>query len=67
MQTKLLLSIEDAAEQLSIGRTYLYGLIQKGEIRSVKLGKSRRIPVEEVQAYVDRISAEQASAPVSVR
>lgn len=62
MPTKLLLSVEEAAEQLSIGRSYLYGLIQKGEIKSLKLGKSRRIPADEIPAYVERLKAESLNA-----
>jgi excisionase family DNA binding protein len=58
VQAKLLLSIEEAAEQLNVGRTYVYGLLTRGEIRSVKLGKSRRIPTEEIGAYVERLKAE---------
>jgi excisionase family DNA binding protein len=41
---KLLLSPTEAAAQLSIGRSKVYELIRLGQLRSVKIGASRRIP-----------------------
>ena len=39
-----LLSIEQAARALSIGRTALYSEIGAGRIRSVKVGRRRLVP-----------------------
>jgi excisionase family DNA binding protein len=39
-----LLSIEQAARALSIGRTALYSEIKAGRIRSVKVGRRRLVP-----------------------
>jgi excisionase family DNA binding protein len=41
---KLLLSPAEAAVHLSIGRSKVYELIRLGQLRSVKIGTSRRIP-----------------------
>ena len=41
---KLLLSPTEAAEHLSVGRSKVYELIRLGQLRSVKIGGSRRIP-----------------------
>jgi excisionase family DNA binding protein len=41
---KLLLSPSEAAAYLSIGRSKVYELMRLGELRSVKIGGSRRIP-----------------------
>jgi len=41
---KLLLSAEEAAELLCIGRTRVYHLLATGDPRSVRIGRSRRIP-----------------------
>ncbi|HET6781522.1 MAG TPA: helix-turn-helix domain-containing protein [bacterium] len=41
---KLLLSPAEAAAQLSIGRSKVYELMRLGQLRSVKIGASRRIP-----------------------
>jgi excisionase family DNA binding protein len=49
---KLLLTIGEAAARLSVGRSFLYGLVMRGEIASVKLGRSRRIPVVALERFV---------------
>ena len=54
----LLLKPEEAAEALGIARTRVYQLLRAGEIRSVKIGKVRRIPVAALQAYVERLQGE---------
>jgi excisionase family DNA binding protein len=47
-----LLTVEEAAERLRIGRTTMYGLVSSGAIESVKVGRLRRVPPECVDAYV---------------
>ena len=54
----LLLKPEEAAEALGIARTRVYQLMRAQEIRSVKIGKVRRIPVAALQAYVERLQSE---------
>lgn len=41
----ILLRPEEAARVLRVGRSKVYQLIQTGEVPSVKLGKSVRVPV----------------------
>ena len=65
---RILLSVEDAAAQLALSRTRLYGLIKNGEIVSVRIGRLRRVPVESLAAYTARLLAEQSRdrpAPMS--
>lgn len=50
----LLLTPEDAAEMLSISRSKLYELLAAGEVESVRIGGSRRIPVDALEDFVDR-------------
>ena len=52
---KLLLTVEDAAELLSIGRTNAFRLIKDGELQSVKIGARRLVPRASVEAYVHRL------------
>jgi excisionase family DNA binding protein len=49
--------IEEAASQLGVGRTFLRGLIAKGEIKTVKLGRATRIPATEIQRFVAKLTA----------
>jgi excisionase family DNA binding protein len=53
---RLLLSPEEAAESLGVCRSRLYDLIRKREITSVRIGRSRRIPVAALRAYVERLA-----------
>ena len=55
---RILFTVEQAAEQLSIGRTTLYALLKTGEIQSVKIGPLRRIPLTALLAYTTRKAAE---------
>ncbi len=59
MNERLLLTIDQAAGQLNIGRSLLYLLVQRGIITSVKIGRARRIPVSALDDYVRQLVAEQ--------
>lgn len=48
----LLYKPEEAAVQLRISRTKVYALLRTGEIRSVKIDGSRRIPVAALTDYI---------------
>lgn len=52
---KLLLTIDEAAGALSVGRTMLYGLVMRGDIFSIKVGGLRRVPVKALDEYVARL------------
>lgn len=49
----LLLTVPEAARLLAIGRTSLYRLIQDGDLRVVKIGRATRVPLVDLQAFVD--------------
>lgn len=55
--TTVLLTVEQAAEQLTIGRTTLYALIRTGAITSVRIGKLRRLRPADLAVYTARLSA----------
>lgn len=59
---KLLLSITDAAESLSLGRTAVYELLNAGELTSVHVGRRRLIPAEAVELYARRLIDSQRVA-----
>lgn len=58
-QPCVLLTAEEAAERLAIGRTAVYALLKSGELESVRIGRLRRIPAEAVENYVQRLIANQ--------
>ncbi len=49
---KLLLTAEEAASALGVGRTKVYELLKSGSLGSVLIGKSRRIAVAELVRMV---------------
>ncbi|MBM4726062.1 helix-turn-helix domain-containing protein [Rhodococcus hoagii] len=52
--------IDVAANRLGIGRSTLYGLMNSGQLRSVKIGKNRLIPESAIVEFVARLEAEHA-------
>jgi excisionase family DNA binding protein len=58
----VLLTVEDAARRLRIGRTTCYQLIRRGELESIPIGSLRRIPAAALHEYVDRQRAQQHAA-----
>ena len=61
--SSLLLTPEEAASELRIGRSRMYDLIKRGEVVSVRVGGSRRVIRESLNAYIRRLLAEQSAGP----
>ena len=40
----LLMNIDEASQILNLGRSKVYELVMRGELQSIKIGRSRRIP-----------------------
>lgn len=57
--SRILYPTGEAAEQLGISVSYAKMLIKRGDLRSVKIGHSRRIPADALHEYVQRLDAEQ--------
>jgi excisionase family DNA binding protein len=64
---QLLLTADEAAEIVGIGRTRIYDLMRCGAIESVRIGRSRRIPCDALTAYVERLRAEASGYEVVYR
>jgi excisionase family DNA binding protein len=58
---RVLLSVEEAAEQLSLSRTRLYALLKTGDIASVRVGRLRRVPVDALLQFIARLVREQST------
>jgi excisionase family DNA binding protein len=57
-----LLTPEQAAHRLGIGRTKVYELMDAGELPSLWIGRSRRIPTAAIPAFIARKLEEAAHA-----
>ena len=51
----LLYTAEGAATKIATGRTTIYALMATGELQSVKIGRSRRIPAAALEEYVAKL------------
>ena len=58
---RLLLSVEEAAERLGIGRSLMYELIGSGQVASIRVGRLRRVAPEALSAYVAALHDHRAS------
>jgi excisionase family DNA binding protein len=50
----LLVSVEDAARLLAVGRTTVYELIAAGELEAINIGRCRRVPLTALHAFVQQ-------------
>ncbi len=60
--TETLFSPEQAARDvLRVGRTTIYELMASGELRSITIGRLRRIPSSALEEFIQRQLAEQGN------
>lgn len=57
---KLLLTPSEAAKVLSISRSKLYELIGQGRLSTVQIDASRRVPAQELVAFIQHLQHKQA-------
>jgi excisionase family DNA binding protein len=53
---------EAAAQALGISRSTFFELIAAGQIETVKIGRSRRVPAQAIEDYVARLRAGNPAA-----
>jgi excisionase family DNA binding protein len=58
--SQLLVTPEEAARRLSVGRTTIYELMASGELQSVNIGRCRRVPVSSLSSFVNRLIGDLA-------
>ena len=58
----LFVKAEEAATVLRIGRSRTFELLKSGELASVKVGRSRLIPVQAIEDYARRLLAGNTAA-----
>jgi len=54
---RLLLTVEEAAVRLGIGRTLAYALVKSGDVESVQIGRLRRVPFDALDDFLVRLRA----------
>ena len=57
---RLLLTVEETAERLGIGRTLAWRLVHEGQLPSVRLGRCVRVPRRELEAWVQEHRQDKA-------
>jgi excisionase family DNA binding protein len=58
----LLRTVAEAAIELRVGKSTVKKMIRSGELGSITIGASRRIPADEVREYLRRKLQEAAAA-----
>lgn len=58
-QQAKLRAIPGVMEDLSVGRSKVFELIESGELRSVKIGRRRLVPSSAIAEYIERLESEQ--------
>ena len=64
---RVMYTVEQAAGLLGVGRTTMFGLIRDGEIGTVPIGRARRVPADEIDAYIARKLAGNPDAARAAR
>ena len=55
---RLLYRVDEAAGLIGIGRTKTYELVASGQLRSVLIGRARRIPADALAEFVESLAAD---------
>lgn len=58
---KELLTIGDFCEVTNLGRTYVYELLKRGEVRAIKIGRRTFIRREDAQTWIAGLAEYPAS------
>ena len=53
----VVLTVEETAELLKVGRTTIYDLVRDGQLGSIMIGRLRRIRYTDVITYLDQTAA----------
>jgi excisionase family DNA binding protein len=51
----MVLTVEEAAERLGIGRTTMYALVKGGDVEAIAIGRLRRIPLDALDDFIERL------------
>jgi excisionase family DNA binding protein len=55
LRLPLVLTVEEAAHRLAVGRTLMYALVSSGAVESVRIGRLRRVPADALVTFLDEL------------
>jgi excisionase family DNA binding protein len=58
---RMLLRPEEGADAIGVSRARFYELMSEGRIKSIKIGRSRRVPITELQSWIAAELATQSA------
>jgi excisionase family DNA binding protein len=58
-----LLNIREAAELLHVSRAFVYLMLQRGDIPTVRIGRMLRVRPEDLERYIHERQMKQTDAP----
>jgi len=64
---KLLYTPVEAAHALGVSRSTIYVLMANGDVPSVRIGTSRRVPAEGLRSYISALNAKASSGHLPSR
>jgi excisionase family DNA binding protein len=63
MEKRILLTAEQVAEILQISRSFAYALMRRGEIPTVRMGRSVRVRPQDLEKYIESNIHNPTSTP----
>lgn len=61
---RMLLTVEETAKTLGIGRTLAWKLVQQGDLPSIRLGRLVRVPQRELEDWIHEHSSHRAEETI---
>jgi excisionase family DNA binding protein len=55
-QERLLLRVSEAAELLGLGRAQVYAMCSRGQLPTVRIGRSVRLPAQGLRRFVEKLA-----------
>ncbi|MFI0480507.1 helix-turn-helix domain-containing protein [Actinomadura sp. 9N215] len=58
--SEIVLTVDEAAERLRVSRWTLYNLIRSNQLRTVKIGRRRLVPVDAIAELLNELTEDAA-------
>jgi excisionase family DNA binding protein len=60
---RVLLRMDEAADSLAVSKSHIERMVARGELRTVQVGRGRRVPVSEIERWVaERVSPREEAS-----